>query len=147
MGITESKLKKGTLTIGTKSFATQATNVKITPDHKDDGEALEVLSGDQIPASSSRTDTLKIEAIQDFTDPAGFLTYTWEHDGENVAFEWTPTDKATPKWSGTVQVRALEVGGEINKRIMTSAEFPIANLVFVKADAAAPEFAIASDSE
>jgi hypothetical protein len=137
MAIKESKLKNGKLTIGGKEFSTQAQNVKITPSYKDDGEPLETLSGDQIASSTTRTDTLTIDAIQDFTDPMGFQTFCWDNDQKEIAFTWTPTSAATPSWSGTLQVRAVEVGGDVNKRISTSAEFPASNVVFTKATAAA----------
>lgn len=125
--IRESKLKTGTLTFTVDAapvdFACQATNVRIIPKHDEDGDTLETLCGDQIGAEETRTDSLAITAIQDFDDPAGFQSFSWENDRTTVPFTWTPNADG-PSWSGSVRVRALEVGGDVNKRLTVDAEWP-----------------------
>lgn len=122
--IREDKLKNGTLTLGSFDFATQAQNVSIAPAHKEDGDPLETLSGDQLTPDTVRSNMLKITAIQDFSDPAGFVAYSWDNDLDTVAFVWKPQGATGPTYSGNVQVRAVEVGGEVNKRLTTEAEWP-----------------------
>lgn len=129
MSITESRLKQGALVLdvggeGMAKFATQATNVVISPSTKQDGEPLEVLDGNKTTAASTTEWTLKAKAIQDFTDPAGLQAYSWEHDGETVPFTWTPT-QGGPVFSGNVTIQPLDVGGDVNKRIDVDVEWPL----------------------
>ncbi len=121
--ITESKIKSGTLTLGGVDFAAQATNVKVTPTHDEDGDPVETLSGDQLTPDVTRGNTLALTAIQDFDDVAGFVNYTWANDLETVAFVWRPKGVTGPSYAGNVEVRAVEVGGDVNKRITTEAEW------------------------
>lgn len=124
MPIVESKLRRGKLTLGGKEFATQASNIKMTPEHKSEGDALETLDGSTIAPVTKRSDTMKINAIQDFTEPKGFLAYCDENDLTEVTFEWQLTSSPFPKCTGKVQIRAVEVGGDINTRLSSSAEWP-----------------------
>ena len=123
MAITESKNNTGVLTLGTKDFATQATNVTITPEHEEVGDPVETLSGDELTAQKTRSNLLKITAIQDFTDKTGFVNYTWDNDLTVVTFEWQPNGAAGVKWAGSVEVRACEVGGDVNVRLSTETEW------------------------
>jgi hypothetical protein len=125
--ITESKLKTGTLTLGTSpgvDFACQATNVRLTPSVKETGDEVETLCGDMIGADSKTSWTLKGTSIQDFDDADGFVQYCFDNDLEEVAFEWKPS-ATSGTYSGTVEIRAVEIGGEINKRLSTDWEWKI----------------------
>lgn len=130
--IIESKLKNGTLTFTVDavpvSFASQATNVRITPSHDEDGDPVETLEGDVIGAEETRSDTLTIAAIQDFDDPAGFQSFSWDNDREAIPFTWKP-NATGPTYAGTVKVRALEIGGDVNKRLTVDAEWPCVGTV------------------
>jgi len=131
--IVESRNKSGTLTLGTgtpKSFACQATNVRISPQHEETDDALETLCGDELPAAKKRTDVLGIVAVQDFSDPAGFVAFTWENDLASVPFTWAP-NATGPTYAGTVEVLALEVGGDVGVRLTTEAEWNIVGPVVV----------------
>lgn len=133
MTIVESKLKTGILELGPDpgtDFACQASNVRIVPKHDESGDPLETLCGDSLGADTIRSDTLNITAVQDFTDPDGFVLWTWENDLVAVAFSWTPS-ATSPTFTGTVQVRALEIGGDVNKRLTTDAEWSIQGAVTV----------------
>lgn len=122
MTITESRLKSGTLTLDAISFATQATNVRLVPSTDTQGDALETLSGDTISPDESTTWALAITAVQDFEDSAGFVNFAMENAGLTVPYSWKP--KAVgPTYTGTVKVRPVEVGGEVNKRLTTDAEW------------------------
>jgi hypothetical protein len=123
MPVTESKLRTGVLTIGGTDYAAQATSVQVRPAHDTTGDPLELLDGSVLPASTTRTDTLVITAVQDFTDPAGLLAYTWAHDLQAVPFTWSPRGATGESFTGTVEVRALPVGGEVNRRLTADAEW------------------------
>lgn len=130
--ITESKLKTGVLKFGGtgaanatggESFAAQASNVRLTPNTSTEGDPLETLSGDTISADSKTDWTLNITAVQDFDDPDGFLTYCFDNDGDDVTYHWKPSADS-PSFHGTVSIRAIEIGGDVNKRLTSAAAFP-----------------------
>lgn len=123
MAVTESKIKSGTLTIGGESFSCQPTNVRVVPKFDESGDVVETLCGDVLGADETESHTLNITAVQDFTDPAGLQRYSWEHSGQSVPFVWS-TGADGVSFAGTVKVRALEVGGDVNKRLTVDAEWP-----------------------
>lgn len=128
---TDSRVRAGTLTIGTKSWETQASNVRITPAHDEDGDALELLDGTELPAAKKRTDVLGIITVQDFDDPQGFVAYTWTNDLQVVAFTWKPSGATGPTYAGQVEVLACEVGGDVGVRLTTECEWAIVGAVTV----------------
>jgi hypothetical protein len=126
MTITESRLKSGTLTFGSTppdDFACQATNVHVSPSYEDDGDAVETLCGDEIPAGKKESWVIGGTSIQDFDDPAGFLAYCYTHAMETVPFTWEPNQTGAPTWSGECVILALEEGGDVNTRLTTDWEF------------------------
>lgn len=131
MAITESKLKAGTLTLDSEAFACQAINVRLTPNHDTNtttDDVIETLCGDTTTPTTDVTITttwsLNIEAIQDFTNADGFVRFCLDNNQEVVAFSWKP-NTAGPTFSGNCRILAVEMGGEVNRRITTSAEFPV----------------------
>lgn len=130
MPITESRLKAGTLTLDAIAFATQATNVRLVPSTDEAGDPLETLSGDTITAEDQTTWSLVIEAVQDFDNAAGFVNFALSNANELVPYVWTPNDPtgdavgAGVSYNGTVRVRPVEIGGDVNARLTTSAEWP-----------------------
>lgn len=125
MTILESRLKTGTLTIDGKPFASQASNVRLTPKTDEQGDPLEVLSGDTVSAEDETSWALNITAVQDFDDPTGFVALCIADAGEVVAYSWKPNAGVdTPTYTGNVRIRPVEIGGDVNKRLFTSAEFP-----------------------
>ena len=140
MTVIESRLKSGVLTLkttggsaSTYQAACQSTNVRIVPGVENDNEdSVEVLCGDTITGASSSkpADVLAVTAIQDFTDPAGFIAFTWAHRGETVEFTWKPNGTAAQTWAGTLTIdKPYEVGGEVNARLTADIEWPIVSLV------------------
>jgi hypothetical protein len=134
MPTTESKVRKGLLQLEGatpatwEEFSCQPTNVSIVPDTTtNQGDELEVLCGDKLTSADSdtRSATLNIEAVQDFTNATGFQAYSWMHDGEKRRFRWSPTSDVADQWEGTISVRATEVGGEVGTRLTTSVDWTI----------------------
>ena len=129
MPITESKLKDGSLILGGPAgfakFATQATNIQIEPKSKDEGDPVETQDGSTLAADKVTEWTLKAKAIQDFTDPAGLIAYSWENDGDQVSYEWKPRGASGPTYSGTVRIAPLATGGDVNKRLSTDVEWAL----------------------
>jgi hypothetical protein len=125
---TESKPRNGILSFGTApdpvvEFSCQASNVKVTPGYEESGDRLELLCGNVLQPDTTRVDKLTIEAVQDFTDVTGFVNWTWLNDLTTVPFTWQPVGAAGPTYSGNVNVRAVEVGGDVGKRNMMTAEW------------------------
>lgn len=134
MTIVDSRVRRGKLTFSTDDgsgtavehdFSCSPTSVSIEPKASDDGDAVEVLCGDSVPPGKKYEYTLKLDAIQDFDDPSGFQNFSWDHVGETVGFTWQPNPKAQV-YTGKVVVDPVTVGGEVNKRINTTAEWTIA---------------------
>lgn len=123
MPIVESRLRNGLLTINGVAFATQASNVTLSPDVDEEGDTLETLSGDTILPNEKTTWTLGITAIQDFDDPQGLVNFAFQNVGDIVSFTWRPS-AAGVSYAGSVKVRAVEIGGDVNARLDTSAEWP-----------------------
>lgn len=149
MAATDSRHRSGTLTLGDApavAFACQATNVRITPTHEEDGDRTEVLCGDVLPPVKSRTDVLAIVAVQDFTDPDGFIAYTWTNDLAQVPFTWAPAGAAGPTYAGTVEVLAVEVGGDVGVRLTTETEWNVVGPVDVTYPEPPPLGALADDA-
>jgi hypothetical protein len=137
MPITESRVKQGTLTFNAEGggtpgtgtvFACQASTVKVTPSHDNDGDRVETLCGESIPAGKKESWTLNGTSIQDFDDPEGFLAYCFENSMQTVPFEWVPNLTGAPTWAGSVVILALEEGGDVNTRLTTDWEFEIVGI-------------------
>jgi hypothetical protein len=131
MAIVESKLKTGKLTLGGTGspvtggveFACQATNVRIAPTFNDTGDPVETLCGDTLAPDTTTDWALQGTSIQDFDSPDGFIQFSWENNLVNTPFTWQP-NASSVSYTGTVQVRALEVGGDVNTRITTDFDWP-----------------------
>lgn len=123
MPIIEDRLKTGTLTLDAVEFASQATNVSLDPETDEDGDRLEVLSGETLEPDEVTSWTLHVEAVQDFDDPAGFVRFCFENAGQVVPYSWKPNATGAT-WTGTIKVRPVQVGGDVNARLSTEADFP-----------------------
>lgn len=122
--IQDHRLKLGLLTVDGEEFASQATNVNLTPSTAADGDVLEVLSGARIDPDDETEWVLNITSIQDFNDPAGFVAFALARRGELVPFTWRPSAVGV-SYAGTVRVRPVVIGGDVNARLTTPAAWPI----------------------
>jgi len=132
VAVVDSRVRKGSLTIGGEVFSCQPTNVNIAPDHSGTTEdPVEVLCGDTISDTGSQTltATLNITAIQDFTNADGFVGYAWAQDGTEQDFTWEPTEDPTDAWSGKTTVQAVTMGGDVATRLTSEAAWPITELI------------------
>jgi hypothetical protein len=130
MAVTESKLKTGKLLLGTApgvEYACQQTNVRVVPTHNEEGDQVETLCGDLLTPSTTTSWSLQGTAIQDWDATSGisFTKYSWQNNGLTVPFTWQP-NAGTTSITGTVTVRALELGGDVNTRITSDFDWPIA---------------------
>src|SRR5947208_8174288 len=95
MTVTESRLKDGTLTLGTApgdiDFSCQVINARVNTSYEDDGSAQETLCGDLIAAGrklSSRS--LAGTFIQDWDAAESIVDYCFVHELEDVGFTYSP---------------------------------------------------------
>jgi SAP domain len=137
MPIVESRVKDGTLTLGTvpTDFSCQVTNIRINSAYSDDGDPLETLCGDTIPAGRKKDSrSLAGTFVQDWSAPeASSLTkYLFAHDLETVDFEYVPNAAAdTISGQVRVEVPGETWGGDVNTRITSDFEwFMIGEPVF-----------------
>lgn len=116
MPITVSKLKDGTLKLGTTpelDVSCQVTNCRITSSYSDDGNTLTTLCGDTAPPARKLDGRqLAGTVVQDFDKQAsagGVIDYLWLHELEDTPFTFTPNLAGAPVIAGTV---TLEVPGD-----------------------------------
>ena len=129
MAVNEARLKTGKLTLGGAAgvggteFACQQTNVRVSPSHDETGDEVETLCGDKLAPDVKTSWSLAGTSIQDFDSPDGFVQYSVENNLEVVEYSWQP-NTSTFEVTGTVQVRAVEIGGDVNTRLTTDFEWP-----------------------
>ena len=125
MAITESRLREGTLLVGTTpdqlDLSCQLTNVRYTTSYSDDGDAVETLCGDKIAAGQKNDGgTLDGTFIQDWEAPAatGIISFLMAHDLEEVDYEYTPNPESDT-YSGRLRLTLPSefLGGDVNTRL------------------------------
>lgn len=124
MALIDSRLGPGTLTLGTTEYGTQASNVRLTPNHEDN-EGTPTL-GIPVPAPEVKTTwVLAGTAVQDWEDAAGFIEYCRDNNNTQVSFSWEPNTDAGVTFSGTCLIKAVEIGGDVAVQTTSDFEFPV----------------------
>lgn len=102
----------GTLTLGTApgtDFSCQVQSLGLNVD-KDEGDAITVLCGDEVPGSVAYAYTLAGTLLQDL-NTGGVVEYSWDNAGEAVEFTYVPaTSETALSVSGTVTVDPMSIG-------------------------------------
>lgn len=122
--IEDSRNKGGVLTLDAQPFGKQMTSVALTPAVRQEGEAIETLTGDTLSPEDVTDWALDLGNIQDFNDPAGFIAFANANAGDEVAFSWQPNNDG-PTYTGTVKVRAVGIGGDVASRLTSSTSWPV----------------------
>lgn len=120
--VTDSRLIRGTITLGTagaNEFSTQLTAFVIEQQDGNSDDPVTTLSGDTVGGGSDEGPWhLTGTAIQDFDNPTGFQQWSYANRGTDQEFEFNPNDKGTgPTVTGVVAVKFLGMGGDVNTRI------------------------------
>jgi hypothetical protein len=125
MTVIDSRLGPGTLTLGTMTGAgCQMSNVRLVPD-RDEEDGTPTLC-DPKPAPLITTSwSLQGTAVQDWEKDDGFVEFCRTNDGDTVTFEWVPSTDKQITYSGSVQVRAVEFGGDVASQNTSDFEFPV----------------------
>ena len=126
MPLTDSRLGPGTLKLGAPlvDYGPQIANVMLEPSQDEEDGTPTLADPDPLPEISESW-VLSGEAIQDFTDPAGFINYCMDNALEIVAFEWVPDTADGVKFTGNVRITSLPIGGDVAKQNLSSFEFPV----------------------
>lgn len=121
----DSRLGPGTLTIPSGSERSfQIANVRLEPDISEE-DGTPTLATPSPPPLATIGWKLSGTAIQDYSEPAGFVNYLMDHALEEVAFDWTPNTADGTSYAGTVQLRPVTIGGDAGVQITTDFELPL----------------------
>jgi hypothetical protein len=129
MPLNETRLGPGNLLLGTTpgtEYGFGVSKLALVPTvNSTDGTPT--LGTPEPPPTTQTAYALSGTAINDFTDPLGLQRYCFDNDGDEVAFSWTPNSaETTPAiLTGTLTVRAFEMGGDVAVEITTDFEWPI----------------------
>lgn len=121
----------GTLTIGADAdltdFSAQATACKLVPS-VDNGDPINVLSGEQVPGDRSESFALEGTFLQDL-QATGLGTTDWlfEHRGETHDFVFVPATAAGRQVSGELVVEAIDIGGDAKTKPTSDFSFIVIN--------------------
>jgi len=124
MPFADSRLGPGTLMIGTSQFETQASAVRLTPDVSSDDGTPTLAVPDPAPETTISW-ALNIDAIQDFTEPAGLVNFLMDNALTEQPFTWVPFTAGETSFEGTVQIVPMEIGGDVAVQVVTSVELPV----------------------
>lgn len=127
MSVVDSRLGPGTLSLGTLTGAgCQMSNVRLVP-ALDETEGTPTLCDPAPPPQITESWTLEGSAVQDWEDAAGFVEFCRINSGQVVTFEWVPSTAVVPvvTFSGSVQVRSVEFGGDVAVQQTSDFSFPV----------------------
>lgn len=120
-------LGPGTLTLGAsgdmRQFAAHTTATSLVPSYSD-GDVLNLLDGSTETEVDEETwalegtfrQQLETDAIEDWC-----LT----NAGEEMTFTFTPVDAVSKSYTGTVKIRAVNIGGDVKTKNTSDFSFPL----------------------
>jgi hypothetical protein len=122
---TVSKLGPGKLTLGAtpQDFSWQVVNCRLEPTHEE-AEQRGTLAQPKRAATITSKWVLAGTAIQDFEIPNGFQNYCQDNNGVSVPYSFVPNTVAAKKYTGTVQIRSVLIGGDISDELTVDFSFP-----------------------
>jgi hypothetical protein len=103
-----------------QDISARVTAVAVVPD-VEEGDALPTLDGGSILGEDTESASLTATVVQDIA-AGGFIEWTWLHAGEEVPFEFIPLAGRTI--TGTVKVRRVQVGGDVQQKNTADIEWP-----------------------
>lgn len=125
MPLVDSRLGPGTLEFGTSDVSFQASNTRLVPDiNEDDGTPT--LADPEPPPLATVAWSLEGTVIQDFTAGAtSFVNWACDNALTDSPFTFTPNTADGPTYTGTVQVRPVEIGGDAGVQVTSDFSMPI----------------------
>lgn len=109
----------GSLTIGATTdltnFSGQVTAARLVPS-VDQGDAINVLSGETVSGDRSESFTLEGTLLQDFGATGSTTEWLFTNRGETHVFTYIPNTAKGRKITGSLVVEAIEIGGDVNSK-------------------------------
>ena len=124
MALVDSRLGPGVLKLGATDYGTQISNVKLVPSHNTEDGTPTLGIPKPAPLVTTKWE-LSGTAIQDWEAKAGFVEYCRENNMAEVAFIWTPNNDKGVTFTGTCQVLAVEIGGDVATQTTTDFTFAV----------------------
>jgi len=124
MPLVDSRLGPGTITFGAVDYSYQASNVRLVPT-VDETDGTKTLAEPKPAPLAEISWALEGTVIQDFDAAAGFVNWAMDNALDEVAFTFVPIAPAGVTYSGTVQVRPVEIGGDAGVQVTTDFSMPL----------------------
>ena len=129
MTIKSQKLTKGLLTIGeagtSSEWGGQVRAVSLAAEY-DTEDPISVLSGEQLDGDETKTETLSGTVLDDYSALGSIWVFCKENEGEILPFIWEPNSvDGSLRITGSIRVRQISLGGDVNTRTENDFEFPI----------------------
>lgn len=127
--IKSQKLTKGVLSIGETGtlveWAGQVRAVTLAPEY-DKEDDIPVLSGEKLAGDETKTETLSGTVLDDYSGTGSIFLFSKENEGKELPFVWEPnSDDGGLRISGTLKMRQLALGGDVDTRNENDFEFSI----------------------
>ena len=122
------KLREAVLDIGGSQFHAQINDMQVVND-TDDAEQFHTYGGDDSSFAEPADPNYNL-ALKGFADwrVGGFSDFLWVHDGETVTFQLDHHPNIVGehvRWSGQVNIKAPNAGGEIRTTELTESTLKI----------------------
>ena len=125
MPVIDSRLGPGTLTFqGPEDFSLQVASAKIVPSVAETDGTPTLGEPDPAPEMTV-TWALSGNTISDWSDDEGFVNWAMDNSGTEKTFEFEPLTSAGMAYTGTVQIRPIEIGGDVAVQSSVAFEFPL----------------------
>lgn len=129
MAIKSQKLTKGLLTLGeagtSSEWGGQVRAVSLAAEY-DTEDPIPVLSGEQLDGDETKTETLSGTVLDDYSGVGSIWVFCKENEGAILPFVWEPNSvDGSLRITGSIRVRQISLGGDVNTRTENDFEFPI----------------------
>lgn len=124
MPLVDSRLGPGTITFGAVAYSYQASNVRLSPSVDETDGTPTLAEPDPAPLAKIKW-ALAGTVIQDFDEPLGFVNWAMDNALETITFVFVPATASGTSYTGSVQIRPVEIGGDAGGQLTTDFEFPI----------------------
>lgn len=118
------KLGPGQLTLGEEATPSEwgaaVTNVALTPE-TDEGDSLYFLDGSE--DSDESTEWKLSGKVAQTYDQASLVIWAKEHAGQQLPFTFRPRNEAALVITGTMTVRAVQIGGDVRTKNLSDFEW------------------------
>lgn len=128
MAVNTLTMGPGSLTIGATTdltnFSGQTTSVRLVPS-VDQGDAIQVLSGESVAGDRTESFTLEGTLLQDLGATVSTTEWLFTNRGETHVFEFIPSTAKGKKITGSLVVEAIEIGGDTGTKPTSDFTFTV----------------------